>query len=421
MNVNQFLLDLVVVLFAAKAGGEISHRLNQPAVLGELLGGVIFGTSVLGALASHAHFLKLLTIGPESSAYPVLSICAQIGMILLLFEAGLETDMDELFKLGTPAMWVAVMGVAFSFVGGYWVMRLLHVGNAGALFVGAAMTATSVGITARSFSDLDKSGTKEAKIVLGAAVADDIIGLIILGVMSGFATNTMSAVGACKTGIVAVVFLIGAVVIGRRLAPSIMDLAHRMRTRSALATASLIFCFVLAILANYAAGLSPIVGAFAAGLVLAKTSHKLHFIKQLQPVASVFIPVFFVLTGALMPISAVNPGSVSGRTVILQTFLLFVVATVAKVLSGLSVPVRKANRMAIGVGMIPRGEVGLIFAGYGIASGALTQSLYTEVLLVVMLTTFVTPPLLKVVLGGPSNEKGGLLSSEAVQQAVPAA
>ena len=421
MNVDQFLLDLVVVLFAAKAGGEIAHRLNQPAVLGELLGGMIFGASVLGVLAIHVHFLQLLTIGPKSSSYPVLFICAQIGMILLLFEAGLETDMDELFKLGVSALWVACLGVVLSFVGGYFAMRLMHVSNAGALFVGAAISATSVGITARSFSDLDKSRSKEAKIVLGAAVADDIIGLIILAVMSGFARNRMSAVGACKTAVAAVLFLVVAVVLGRYLAPKIMDLAHRMKTRSALATASLIFCFILAILANYAAGLSPIIGAFAAGLVLAKTSHKLHFIKQLQPVASVFIPVFFVLTGALMPVNAINPASAAGRTVILQTLLLFAVAAIAKVIAGVSVPERNTNRIAVGVGMIPRGEVVLIFAGYGIQSGALSQGLYTAVLLVVMLTTFVTPPLLKAVLGSSSNEKGGLLTSEAVQQTVPAA
>lgn len=420
MDIDRFLLDLVVVLFAAKAGGELAHRLNQPAVLGELLGGIIVGSSVLGVLADHIHFLHLLTISSGSGAYPVLFICAQIGMILLLFETGLETDMDELFKLGASALWVACLGVALSFAGGYFVMRLMHVASAGALFVGAAVSATSVGITARSFSDLNKSRSKEAKIVLGAAVADDIIGLIILAVMSGLAVNRISLVGACKTALAAILFLAAAVVLGRYFAPKIMDLAHRMRTKAALATASLIFCFILAIVANYAAGLSPIIGAFAAGLVLAKTSHKLHFVKQLQPVASVFVPVFFVLTGALMPISAINPGSATGRTVILQTLLLFGVAAVAKIIAGVSVPERKTNRIAVGIGMIPRGEVVLIFAGYGIQSGALTQGLYTAVLLVVMLTTFVTPPLLKAALGKSDNEKGGLQKSEAVSQPVPA-
>jgi Kef-type K+ transport system membrane component KefB len=390
------LIQLALILAIAKISGEICERwLKQPAVLGELVGGVLIGQSVLGWIPAEDEFLRHL---------------AEIGAILLLFEVGLESNVEELFKVGKQALWVAFAGVVFPFAFGYFVAHAFGRTVMEAIFVGAAMTATSVGITARVFTDLKSLHTKEAKIVLGAAVADDVIGLIILAVVSGMAVTKViswSAVGLQT--FMALVFLIGAIVIGMRATPLLLHWARQMQTRAALSSAAVIFCFLLSALAEVVK-LAPIVGAFAAGLVLDKTDDKVHIEQKIKSLADLFVPLFFVMTGARMDAQMFNPATPSGRSTLLLGGALLLIAVIGKILGGISVPGKNLKRMTIGVGMIPRGEVGLLFASMGLTNKVIDSGLYAAIIFVVIMTTFMTPPLLKWLLsrqkltGGRSTE-----------------
>lgn len=388
---EHILLQIAIMLAAAKIGGELCERLlKQPAVLGEIVFGVLVGGSVLG-----------LVHGSD----PTLGQIAEIGAVLLLFEVGLESDIDEMFKVGFASLWVAMAGVTLPYFFGYAVARAMGEAPMQAIFVGAAMTATSVGITARVFSDLKALHTREARIVLGAAVADDVIGLIILAVVSALAvTNIVSVSGIIKLTSIAVIFLVGSVLIGLKTTPYLLHWARKMQARAAVSTVAVIFCFLLAAAAA-TAQLAPIVGAFAAGLVLAKAEHKVHFEDKVKALADVFIPVFFVMMGAQMNLRMFNPATAAGMATLKLGGLLVTTAIVGKVLGGLTVPCRGLNRWTVGVGMIPRGEVGLIFAGIGLKAHVIGDSLYAAIIFVVIVTTFVTPPLLKVVTAGGS--KGG--------------
>ena len=399
MTFEKFLLDLAIILIAAKIGGELAERLKQPAVLGELIAGILVGASCLGACGG------IPLIGPSlvSLSIPgdneMLGVIAEIGAVLLLFEAGLESDITEFKRLGLAALWVACVGVILPFAMGYGVAHLLGLSQFSAIFMGAALTATSVGITARTFADLKAAHRTEAKIVLGAAVADDVLGLIILAVVSGMAAGaggaTVQQTSPVLVTVYALAFLIGSLLVGIWGAPHILRFVARMRTRAALSTAAIIFCFLMATLAHTMGGLAPIVGAFAAGLVLSTTEHKLHFEERIKPVADLFIPVFFVMMGARMPISSINPMTADGQKSLLIAGALILVGIIGKVLGGLTVPIKGVSRWTIGVGMIPRGEVGLIFASVGLSHQLITADLYTAIVLMVMVTTFVTPPLLK--------------------------
>lgn len=379
---NEHLLwQIAIMLAAAKIGGEVCERwLKQPAVLGEIVCGVIVGQS-----ACHWVQAENLSLG----------LLAEIGAVLLLFEVGLESDIEELFRVGSAALWVACMGVILPFVMGWMVANALHYPPIQCLFVGAALTATSVGITARVFSDLRALHTREARVVLGAAVADDVIGLIILAAMSGLAvTRVVSWLAIGKLTALAVLFLVGAIVIGLRATPILLHWAKKMRTRAGISSVAVIFCLVLATLAE-TVQLAPIVGAFAAGLILAKTEHKVHFEHKIKSIADIFVPIFFVMMGARMNMQMFNPMTAPGRATLALGGLLFIVAIIGKVVGGLTVPMRIAKRWTIGVGMIPRGEVGLIFASIGLSAKVIDSAMYAAIILVVILTTFITPPLLR--------------------------
>lgn len=375
------LVQLALIILVAKLGGEVCERwLKQPAVLGELVAGVLVGHSVLGWIPGEDAFLHKI---------------AEIGAVLLLFEVGLESNLVDLFKVGKQALWVACAGVVLPFVFGYFVAHALGRTTMEAIFVGAAMTATSVGITARVFTDLKSLHTKEARIVLGAAVADDVIGLIILAVVSGIAvTNVVSWSTVGLQTFLALVFLVGAIVIGVRATPFLLHWARKMQTRAALSSSAVIFCFLLSALAEKVQ-LAPIVGAFAAGLVLDKTDDKVHIEEKIKSLADLFVPVFFVMVGARMDAQMFNPSTSSGRTTLLLGGVLLLVAVLGKVLGGITVPGKGLKRLTVGVGMIPRGEVGLIFANMGLSSKVIDNSLYAAIIFVVIMTTFMTPPLLK--------------------------
>ncbi len=384
METERLLIELAFILAGAKVGGEICERLlKQPAVLGELVVGVILGKSLLGVV---------------NPADPFLNQLAQIGAVLLLFEVGLQTDLNDLTKVGFAAVWLACVGVALPFIFGYMAAKGMGAPTAHAVFIGAVLTATSVGITARVLSDLNALHMSESRIVLGAAVVDDVIGLIILAVMSALVIHPTgkgltAATVLVPTGL-AIAFLVGALALGFWLTPPLLGIARRMTVRAALPVAAVVFCLAISAAAQWV-GLAAIVGAFSAGLILARAEHRVHFEPQVHALADIFVPVFFVMMGALVQLDALNPMTPGGQKTLLFGFILFVIAAVTKVIAGWTVPRKQINRMLTGFGMMPRGEVGLIFASIGLSSHIITNEVYAAILFVVAATTFITPPLLK--------------------------
>ena len=377
------LLALIVILAAAKLAGELFERLKMPAVLGELIAGMILGNLIL--INTGWNFFEPLRATSITEHWAVvLDNLARLGVIILLFEVGLESTVKGMVKVGPSSLLVAVLGVIAPFVLGFgtsWFFikeippELAAIAPAGFslnyvhLFIGSVLCATSVGITARVFKDLRKLQTKEARIILGAAVIDDVLGLIVLAVVSGIITSaemgqTMGVGSVFRLIGVAVLFLGGSLAFGVFLIPRLMKHLSKLRTGGVMFTSTLVFCFGLAYLANLS-GLAPIVGAFAAGLVL----EEVHFrgfreevqIEQLIKTVSAFlVPIFFVVMGihvrletfANLPILGLAAG-------------LTIAAIIGKQICGLGVLDRGLNRLSIGVGMIPRGEVGLIFASIG--------------------------------------------------------
>lgn len=386
VDVGHFFYIFIVILLAAKLAGELFERIGQPAVLGELVAGVIVGSSVLG----------IVPVDPADPYGSLVHVMAEIGVAILLFEIGLETDLREMFRVGSAALTVAVVGVVLPFFFGYLFWHMYQGGaSLVAIFVGATLTATSVGITARVLTDIGKINTLEARIIIGAAVIDDVLGLLILAVVEGLAdTGQISLLGVAKLFGLAVGFLAAAMAIGLTTARWLFELVNRMRVRGVLVTVSLVFALLLAYLADLV-GLAPIVGAFAAGLILSRTNQFDTIVEQIKPVADVFTPIFFVSIGAAVDITILDPRNPANHSILAVGASLFVIAVVGKVVAGFAVFWRKLNRLAIGAGMVPRGEVGLIFAQLGLLGGILTQDVFSAILIMVMGTTLITPPLLK--------------------------
>lgn len=382
-QVSQTILFIIIILIFAKLFGELAERIGQPPVLGELIAGIVLGSSILG------------WVRPNDA----LSVLAELGVILLLFEIGLESDLEEFLRVGPSAILVAVVGVIFPFAAGYAVSKyIFDISNLVSIFIGATLTATSVGITARTLTDLGQLRTSEAKIILGAAVVDDVIGLIILAVVTGLATTgSVEPTTIIKTSLLAILFLVGAIVIGIPVAPHMLNLSKKLRTRGILTVSALLFCLIL----SYAAHelhLATIVGAFAAGLVLAKTEDLAHIQERIKPVADILVPIFFVMLGISVKLSVFNPTNPENRTALFIMIVLVLVAVSMKLFAGFGVLRKGVNRLVVGVGMIPRGEVGLIFASIGLSRHIITPAEYASILGVVVVTTFITPPLLKLVL-----------------------
>jgi Kef-type K+ transport system membrane component KefB len=393
---------LAAILVAAKGFGELAERIGQPAVLGELLAGVMLGGSVLGIVPSG---------GAEADLIHVL---AELGVLLLLFEIGLETDLREMFRVGPASLAVAAVGVVLPFAFGYLFWRYAPHAMSGegdlvtaAIFLGATLTATSVGITARVLSDLRRMNTPEARIIIGAAVIDDVLGLVILSVVTGIAAGAaVSLLGILRTLGVAVGFLVVAVVVGRYAAPRLFDVIDRMRVRYVLVVAAVAFALGLAALADLA-GSALIIGAFAAGLILSGTNQFDTIEHEVRPVASIFTPVFFVSVGSSVNLTLLIPSTPEARATLLTAGALIVLAIVGKIAAGWAAPWARFRRLVVGVGMIPRGEVGLIFADIGRRAGVLSDEVFGAVLLMVMVTTFVAPPALKALFAPPPGEGDG--------------
>ncbi|PIR73178.1 MAG: cation:proton antiporter [Candidatus Moranbacteria bacterium CG10_big_fil_rev_8_21_14_0_10_35_21] len=412
---------LVIMLLFARIGAMV-EKIGQPAVLGELLFGVVLGILAL---------FPGLGIIENFKVNEFIRDIAEIGVILLLFRTGLESNIGEMKKVGARALVVALVGVVLPFIGGYFVSKFLLPGydfNV-YLFIGATLTATSVGITARVFKDLGVLKTDEAKIVLGAAVIDDVLGLLILAIVSGIVSSgTVSLATVGMLTLKAFLFLAGAIVIGQLLAPRLSQIFSKVHNGFGMKMAiALLFCGAFAYGAEALAGLAPIVGAFAAGLILdpvhfkpfamphisskirrwikesgmnddSKIVEEMHAVANdeehghvenyIDQISSFFVPIFFVYTGMQVNLQVFSDPKIVGIALAISA-----VAFVGKVLCGYSIG-GKLNKKLIGFGMVPRGEVGLIFANVGKQIGVVDDQVFAIVVIVVILTTLLTPPIL---------------------------
>lgn len=412
------LLSLVVIYLASKVGGEICARIDLPPVLGELVGGVVVGISALhllvfpeaGAASSDSAIINLIQttsdLSPAAStsvfeaSSEVISVLSELGVIILLFEIGLESDLKELLKAGPQATVVAITGVVVPFATGTaGLLYLFNVPTIPAVFAGAALTATSIGITAKVLAEIQRLTSKEGQIIIGAAVIDDVIGIIVLAVVASLADTGEIAISNVIYLIVSAgVFLIGSILLGRLLMPFFVGLVKNLKTRGQLLISALILTFILSYIGDIIQ-LEAILGSFTAGLILGETELRRELEEDVVAIADMFTPIFFVTVGAKTDLGVLNPTVPANREGLIIATFLIVVAIVGKVVTGLTVfgAGPEINRLAIGVGMIPRGEVGLVFAGVGSASGALSKPLEAAIIMMVILTTFLAPPLLRVV------------------------
>lgn len=409
------MLSLVVVYFASKLGGEVSNRLGFPPVLGELVCGVLVGVSALhllvfpeaGVDGSSSLVMQILRstdgMSPEAveptfkATGEVISVLSELGVIVLLFEIGLESNLNELMKVGIQAIVVAVVGVTVPFVAGTaGAMIIFGVPAIPAIFAGAALTATSIGITSKVLSELGQLTSREGQIILGAAIVDDIIGIVILAVVASLAKTGRVDVGNVVYLIVSsVVFILGTLMLGKFINAAFIAISSKLKTRGALVIPAIIFVLILSYI-GAAIHLEAILGAFAAGLLLDETEEREALEELIKPVADLVVPIFFVSVGARTDIGVLNPAVPANREGLTIAIFLIAIAIAGKVVTGLAVFGQpQINRLAIGVGMIPRGEVGLVFAGVGSASGIISDSLNAAIIMMVILTTFLAPPLLR--------------------------
>lgn len=398
---TRVLLTLFIMLVAAKLMAELFERLRQPAVAGEILAGVVIGPSLLGWAA------------PSE----ITSLLAEIGVIFLLFTVGLETKPAAIFKVGKQAAVVAVLGVIAPMLGGWLLMRAWGGTSIEALFVGTAMVATSVGITARVLSGMGLLDAPTARIILGAAVIDDILGLLVLAIVSSMAAGTVNYLEILTTaglaiGFTAFVALVGAPVV-TRVAPSV----ERMRSGQGIFIFGLVLCLGLSVAASYI-GVAAIIGAFLAGMALAEAAEdnpKMH--RQMSGVTEFLVPFFLVNIGMQLSL-----GVFRSPSVILLCLLVTLVAIVTKLLGcglgAFNLGMRRAGQ--VGMGMVPRGEVGIIVAQIGLSLAVIGAELYGVVLFMAVATTVIAPPFLKMLYAsevaarkeiGPP-DAGGIVASE---------
>ncbi|MNK60369.1 High-affinity Na(+)/H(+) antiporter NhaS3 [compost metagenome] len=380
MTVTQLLLSLVFIYIAAKVGAEIATRLGQPPVLGELVGGIVIGTTGFKLIDPQAEIIHLL---------------AELGVLILLFEVGLETKLSDLTKVGKQALFVAVIGVIVPILMGYGLGHLFGLGPVPSLLIGAGLSATSIGISARVLSDQGALTSVAGCIILGAAVLDDISGVALLAVVSKIAEiGTVNVTDVAIATGTSLGFVLVTLLLGKHIAHALLKLVSYLRSRGILLVSFLTFAFFLAYLAQIV-GSAALIGAFAAGLLLEETEHQHTLETQLRPVADIFTPIFFVSVGASVNLFALSPFDPATRAMFGFAVLLTGIAVVSKLVAGFGANPKEASRMVVGVGMLARGEVGLIFAGVGLASGVLNPGLYAALVTAVMVTTLMAPPWLR--------------------------
>jgi Kef-type K+ transport system membrane component KefB len=391
--VSRLGLFIAVTLVAAKAGGDVASRLKQPAVLGELVAG-----GLLGSLP--------FELVRDLRTDPGLDLLARIGVLVLLFQVGLDSTVRDVMKVGVASARVAVLGSVGTLVCAWLCVRLTmpRSSDIGRFFVAASMTATSVGVSARILKDAGAGRTLEARTILGASVIDDILGLVVLTLASSAVVQAsgggVSARSAALLVAKTLAFLAVALSVGVKISHWLFRMIAHLRSTEALLATGLSFCFVFA-WASDVAGLAPIVGAFAAGLIL-EESHSARFVERgemsleqsLEPVSSWLVPIFFVLMGMRADFGVLgDPGT------LVFVLALTAAAVVGKFACALGGP-RGADRLAVALGMVPRGEVSLVFANLGLSLHVggrplLDTRQYSAIVMVVVLTTLVTPPALR--------------------------
>lgn len=387
--VSRLGLAIAVILIVAKVGGDVASRLKQPSVLGELIAGIALGSLPLP-------FVRELRTDPG------VDLLARLGVLVLLFEVGLESTVREVVRVGIASARVAVLGSVGTLICGWFAVRLAmpHSSALVQLFLAASMTATSIGISARVLKDADVSRTPEASTILGASVLDDILGLLILALVSSAVVHIGTGVSSMGTiawlAVKTVIFLAVALAAGMKLSPWVFRMTAHLRSTGALLATGLSFCFILA-WASDVVGLAPIVGAFAAGLIL-EESHSERFVargerslrERMEPISSWLVPIFFVLIGLRAEFGALRDPRALGLVA-----ALLAAAVVGKLVCALGAP-RKTDRVAVALGMMPRGEVSLVFANLGLSLQVggrplLDSRQYSALVTVVVLTTIATP------------------------------
>jgi len=413
LQVGRFL----VIFIVARAIAELMVRLQLPTILGELVAtssprmsglhlivppetqAQISG-SLLSLLGSLADIQPSEVQAVYNETFPSLQAVSQIGLFALLFLTGLESELDELVAVGVQATTVAVAGVVLPFaLGTAGLYYIFHVPLIPAVFAGAAMTATSIGITASVFGELKWLKRTEGQIVIGAAVLDDILGIVILAVVVAIVGGGSFSIGpVIKLGLAAVAFVAGALVLSRKAAPAFDWVVDQLKAPGDVAVASFVV-LTLCCFAAQAIGLEAALGAFAAGLILSASKHTHDIDAAVKPLVALFATVFFVLIGTGMDLSVLNPFDPANREGLIVAAFLLAVAMAGKVAAGWSyISSEPTNRLVVGLGMMPRGEVGLIFLGLGSQAGILTPALEAAILLMVIGTTFLAPILLRLVI-----------------------
>jgi Kef-type K+ transport system membrane component KefB len=379
-GVAEILTDLFVVLLAAKAGDELFKRIGQPAIVGEILAGVLVGPAVLG----------LVDLGEA------LEVFAELGVVFLLFWVGLETRIGELREVGREALLVGVLGVALPFVGGVAIAAALGENLATSVFLGAALVATSVGITSAVLLELGLLRTRAGRTILGAAVVDDILAMLLLAVAVGVAADGGTDVrGILLVLGLAVAFVAFFALGGTRLMQRRPRLLHAPRFSESPLLPAVLLCLGLAALAAHI-GLAAIIGAFLAGLMVAETKEQHPIEREVEPLYAFFPPFFFVSIGMqLEPDAFRDVGTLALLAVVV------VVAVATKAAGAVAGALRLGRRAAalVGVGMVPRGEVGIIVAGIGAAEGVIDAELFAVIVGMSLVTTIAVPPVLRA-LGG---------------------
>jgi Kef-type K+ transport system membrane component KefB len=384
--IELILLQLFILILFAKIAAIIFEFIHLPPVIGEIIAGIIIGNTFL------FDFLQLAT------NIEVLSVLAELGIIFLLFAIGLETPFSELRKVGGTVVLVAVLGVIFPFIFGYILIAYSGFPQIEALFIGAAMTATSIGITARVIKDMNLMNSIESKVIIGAAVIDDILGLVVLAVISGIASGgALDILDTVIVAALAVLFVVAVVFVGEGLLPRIRKRSPEFKTLpqpvglrrkiSPLAVA-LIVCFGLSALASYV-GLAAIVGAFLAGMVFAEFKDLLPVGEKFEAINEFLVPFFFLYIGISVDLSTF------GGVAILTLLITFIAIATKFIGCGLGAyRLGAKSAVIVGVGMAPRGEVGLIIASVGLTMGSISSDMFSVVVFMSLLTTLVAPPLL---------------------------
>lgn len=376
----EFILYLLLILIATKIAGDLSVRLGQPSVLGKLIIGIILGPAALGWVENNDFILYF----------------SEIGVLLLMFLAGLETDLNQLKKNWKAAFAVAIIGIILPFIGGFGIGELFRLNTTYSLFIGILLCATSVSITVQVLKDMNKLNSPEGSTILGAAVVDDVLVVVLLAVMTSFlGTGVEVSIGLLIGK--KVIFFIGVLLAGAFLVPKMLKILSKLKVTEPVVSIALVICFAFAYFADIL-GMAGIIGAFAAGIAISQTNYKHTVESKVEPIAyAVFVPVFFVSIGLNVSFSGIE--SQIGFIV-----ALVIVAILTKLVGGAIgaklTGFKNRSSLIIGAGMVSRGEVALIIAATGLQESLLLPEYFTAIVVVIIATTLFAPPLLKYLIQG---------------------